>query len=108
MPKHAPSAGITMATAVASALTNCPVKTNIAMTGEITLHGRVLPIGGLKEKTMAAYRFGVDTVIFPEDNIPDIAEIDETVKSSIKFFPVASIADVLKLALVEKPADNIQ
>lgn len=108
VPKDGPSAGITMATAVASALTNCPVKTNIAMTGEITLHGRVLPIGGLKEKTMAAYRFGVDTVIFPEDNIPDIAEIDETVKSSIKFVPVATIADVLKLALVEKPADNIQ
>lgn len=108
VPKDGPSAGITMATAVASALTNCPVKTNIAMTGEITLHGRVLPIGGLKEKTMAAYRFGVDTVIFPVDNIPDIAEIDETVKSSIKFVPVASIADVLKLALVEKPADNIQ
>lgn len=99
VPKDGPSAGITMATAVASALTNCPIKTNIAMTGEITLHGKVMPIGGLKEKSMAAYRYGVDTVIFPQDNIPDIAEIDETVKNSIKFVPVSSISDVLKLAL---------
>ncbi|MGN1112918.1 MAG: endopeptidase La, partial [Acutalibacteraceae bacterium] len=99
VPKDGPSAGITMATAVASALTKRPVKPNIAMTGEITLRGKVLPIGGLKEKSMAAYRFGVDTVIFPEDNKSDISEIDEQVKSSINFVPVSSISQVLSLAL---------
>ena len=99
VPKDGPSAGITMATAVASALTKRPVKPNIAMTGEITLRGRVLPIGGLKEKSIAAYRFGVDTVIFPEDNKPDISEIDEQVKNSINFVPVSSITQVLNLAL---------
>lgn len=99
VPKDGPSAGITMATAVASALTRRPIKPNIAMTGEITLRGKVLPIGGLKEKSMAAYRYGVDTVIFPEDNTSDISEIDDAVKSSIKFVPVSSITDVLNLAL---------
>lgn len=99
VPKDGPSAGITMATAVASALTKRPVKPNIAMTGEITLRGRVLPIGGLKEKSMAAYRFGVDTVIFPEDNKSDISEIDEQVKNSINFVPVSSISQVINLAL---------
>ena len=99
VPKDGPSAGITMATAVASALTKRPVKPNIAMTGEITLRGKVLPIGGLKEKSMAAYRFGVDTVIFPEDNKSDISEIDEQVKNSINFVPVSSISQVLSLAL---------
>lgn len=99
VPKDGPSAGITMATAVASALTKRPVKANIAMTGEITLRGKVLPIGGLKEKSMAAYRYGVDTVIYPQDNTSDISEIDETVKNNIKFVPVSSISDVLKLAL---------
>lgn len=99
VPKDGPSAGITMATAVASALTRRPVRSNIAMTGEITLRGRVLAIGGLKEKSMAAYRYGVDTVIFPEDNSSDISEIDQVVKDSIKFVPVSSISDVLNLAL---------
>lgn len=99
VPKDGPSAGITMATAVASALTKRPVKSNIAMTGEITLRGKVLPIGGLKEKSMAAYRYGVDTVIYPEDNTSDITDIDNTVKNSINFVPVSSISDVLNLAL---------
>ncbi len=99
VPKDGPSAGITMATAVASALTKRPVKANIAMTGEITLRGKVLPIGGLKEKSMAAYRYGVDTVIFPEDNVSDMSEIDDTVKGSINFVPVETINEVLSLAL---------
>lgn len=99
VPKDGPSAGITMATAVASALTMRPVKSNIAMTGEVTLRGKVLPIGGLKEKTMAAYSHGVDTVILPEDNVPDITEIDEVVRKSLSFIPVGSISDVLNVAL---------
>lgn len=109
VPKDGPSAGITMATAVASALTRRPIRPNIAMTGEITLRGKVLPIGGLKEKSMAAYRYGVDTVIFPEENTSDVSEIDDAVKSSIKFVPVSSITDVLNLALeASNKADSVQ
>lgn len=102
VPKDGPSAGITMATALYSALTGLAVKQNVAMTGEITLRGRVLPIGGLKEKSMAAYKSGVKTVIVPAKNLPDVAEIDAVVKENINFVPVESIADVLKLAVVSK------
>lgn len=100
IPKDGPSAGVTMATAVASALLGFPVHRDIAMTGEITLRGRVLPIGGLKEKTMAAYRAGVKTVIIPEDNNADLAEIDKIVKDNVKFVTADNMEIVLKTALI--------
>lgn len=107
VPKDGPSAGITMSTAIVSALTNRAVKNDVAMTGEITLRGRVLPIGGLKEKSMAAYRVGVSTVIIPKDNMPDMYEIDPTVKENINFVPVSDFKEVLDIALLpnaKKPA----
>lgn len=100
IPKDGPSAGVTMATALASALTGYPVRRDVAMTGEITLRGRVLPIGGLKEKTMAAYRAGVKTVIIPEDNSPDLAEIDKVVKENINFVTANNMDTVLKCAII--------
>lgn len=100
VPKDGPSAGITMATALLSALTNVPVRHDIAMTGEITLRGRVLPIGGLKEKTMAAYRNGIKTVIIPQDNVSDLDEIDATVRKSLIFIPASDIDHVFKCALL--------
>ena len=104
IPKDGPSAGTAMATAITSALCNIPVRHDVAMTGEITLLGRVLPIGGLKEKTMAAYRSGIKTVIIPADNVSDLEEIDTVVKNSIQFKPVEKIDQVLKLALTEPPS----
>lgn len=101
VPKDGPSAGITMTTAIVSALTNIPVRSDVAMTGEITLRGRVLPIGGLKEKTMAAYRVGMKTVIIPEDNKVDLYEVDPVVKEAVEFVPVSSIEQVLEVALVK-------
>ena len=89
-----------MATAVASALLGLPVRRDVAMTGEITLRGRVLPIGGLKEKTMAAYRAGVKTVIIPEDNNSDLAEVDKVVKDNVKFITAKNMDTVLKTAIV--------
>lgn len=103
IPKDGPSAGTAMATAITSALTNIPIKHDIAMTGEITLLGRVLPIGGLKEKTMAAYRSGIKTVIIPADNVSDLAEIDSVVKNSVDFLPVEKIDQVLEAALCKLP-----
>ncbi|MEG1428503.1 MAG: endopeptidase La [Hydrogenoanaerobacterium sp.] len=100
IPKDGPSAGVTMCTAVISALSGIAVRCDVAMTGEITLRGRVLPIGGLKEKTMAAYRAGVKIVIIPADNEPDIAELDPVVTNNIKFVPAKQIDTVLKTALV--------
>ena len=99
VPKDGPSAGITMATAVCSALSLNPVRHDFAMTGEITLKGKVLPIGGLKEKAMAAYKNGVRNVIIPKDNERDIAEIDETVREHLNFIPVSTIDEVLRFAL---------
>jgi len=99
IPKDGPSAGITMATAICSALTNVKVKHNIAMTGEITLRGRVLPIGGLKEKTIAAYKNGIKTVIIPSKNVPDLSEIDPVVRNNLEFVAVDNIDEVLKIAL---------
>ncbi|MBR0359712.1 MAG: endopeptidase La, partial [Clostridia bacterium] len=99
VPKDGPSAGITMATAVVSSLSNTPVKRDIAMTGEITLRGRVLPIGGLKEKSMAAYRAGIKTVIIPSDNERDIEEIPSEVRDGISFIPVSDMGAVLDNAL---------
>ena len=98
-PKDGPSAGITIATALVSALTGKKVRNDIAMTGEITLRGRVLPIGGLKEKALAAYRAGIRTIIIPEDNERDICEIDETIRNEIKFVSVSNVSKVLETAL---------
>lgn len=101
IPKDGPSAGVTMTTAIVSALSGIPVKKDVAMTGEITLRGRVLPIGGLREKTMAAYRAGMKTVIIPYDNISDLDEVDPVVKEAIEFIPASDIDTVLKNALVK-------
>jgi ATP-dependent Lon protease len=98
-PKDGPSAGITMATALASALTGRAVRRDLAMTGEITLRGRVLPIGGLKEKSLAAHRLGIHTLIIPRQNRKDLDDIPATVRASVKIHLVASIEQVLKIAL---------
>jgi ATP-dependent Lon protease len=103
IPKDGPSAGITMATAVASLLTDRPVKHTVGMTGEITLQGRVLPIGGLKQKVLAAHAAGITDIIIPERNRPDLVDIPENVKDDVAFHPVMSIDEVLGLALEEKP-----
>ncbi|HWP50490.1 MAG TPA: endopeptidase La [Clostridia bacterium] len=103
VPKDGPSAGITICTALLSALADIPVKFDVAMTGEITLRGRVLPIGGLREKTMAALRNNIKTVIIPADNEQDIAELDSAVKKAIRFVPARSIGDVLPVALSAMP-----
>lgn len=99
VPKDGPSAGVTLCTALVSELTGKTVKRNIAMTGEITLTGRVLPIGGLREKTMAAYKYGCDTVIIPYDNRGDIDELDREVREHLSVIPVKSISEVLHLAV---------
>ncbi len=96
IPKDGPSAGITVVTAVCSALTGIPADNRVAMTGEITLTGRVLPIGGLREKTMAAYKNGIKTVYIPKDNLPDLEKIDPTVRKAITFMPVSHADEVLK------------
>ena len=103
IPKDGPSAGITITTALFSALSDTPVRGDVAMTGEITLRGNVLPIGGLREKAMAAYRHGKKTVIIPEMNIPDLDEIDDEVKNSITFIPVKTIDEVLRNAFTGMP-----
>ena len=102
VPKDGPSAGITVCIALISALTGTPVRHDVAMTGEITLRGRVLPIGGLREKTMAAYRNGVRTVIIPSDNAPDLEEIDQTVRSGLNFVTTDHVDKVLDIALVRE------
>lgn len=107
VPKDGPSAGVTMTTALVSALSGIPVRRDVAMTGEITLHGRVLPIGGLKEKSMAAYRAGIKNVIFPKENVPDLEEVDEVVKNSVNFIPADNIGIVLSNALVQTNAERI-
>ena len=103
VPKDGPSAGVTMVTAITSALSGIPVRKDVAMTGEVTLRGRVLPIGGLKEKSMAAYRYGVKTVFIPEENRKDLEEVDAVVKDHITFVPVSHVNDVLKGALSHAP-----
>ncbi len=99
VPKDGPSAGITMATALVSSLTDRPVRRDVAMTGEITLRGRVLPIGGLKEKSLAAYRAGIKTIIIPEDNRADLEDIPDDIRSEINFIPVENMDMVLENAL---------
>lgn len=100
IPKDGPSAGITMVSAIVSALGNHPAKRDVAMTGEITLRGKVLPIGGLKEKTLAAYRSGISTVIIPADNVRDLDDIDREAKDHLKFIPCESADDVLRNILI--------
>ena len=100
VPKDGPSAGVTITTALISALTNRPVRRDIAMTGEVTIRGRVLPIGGLKEKSMAAYRGGVKTVFIPKANIPDLEEVDNVVKERIEFIPVEFAYEIIDKALI--------
>jgi ATP-dependent Lon protease len=102
-PKDGPSAGVAMATSIISVLTGIPVRRDVAMTGEITLRGRVLPIGGLKEKLLAALRSGLGTVVIPSENEKDLAEIPDNVKSGLKIMPVATVEEVLKIALVRPP-----
>jgi len=102
-PKDGPSAGIAMVTAMVSVLTDIPVRKDVAMTGEITLRGRVLPIGGLKEKLLAALRGGVKKVLIPIDNEKDLAEIPDNVKSALKIVPVSTVDEVLKEALLRQP-----
>lgn len=99
VPKDGPSAGVTMATAMVSALTGTPVRHDVAMTGEISLRGRVLPIGGLKEKTMAAYRHHFTTVVIPQANEPDLAELDEAVKTNLRFVTAQTMDTVIETAL---------
>lgn len=102
VPKDGPSAGVTMVTAMISALSGIKVRSDVAMTGEITLHGKVLPIGGLREKTMAAYKEGIKTVIIPAKNKPDLEEVDDVVKENIRFVLAETIEDVLDNALVKE------
>ena len=100
VPKDGPSAGVTITTALISALTGKEVRRDIAMTGEVTIRGRVLAIGGLKEKSMAAYTGGVKTVFIPKDNIPDLEEVDKTVRENVKFVPVSYVGEIIDNALL--------
>jgi ATP-dependent Lon protease len=100
VPKDGPSAGVTITTGLISALTGKPVKRDIAMTGEITIKGRVLAIGGLKEKAMAAYAGGVKTVFIPKENLPDLDEVDDKVKENVEFIPVSNVDEILSSALI--------
>ena len=102
-PKDGPSAGTAMTTAIVSVMTGIPVRSDVAMTGEITLRGRVLPIGGLKEKLLAALRGGISKVLIPEENAKDLAEIPDNVKNGLEIVPVSHIDQVLEHALVTKP-----
>ena len=102
VPKDGPSAGVTITTALVSALTKRPVRRDVAMTGEITLRGRVLPIGGLKEKLLAAQRMGVKTVIIPKENIRDLNEIEDNVKNLLEIIPVSDAEKVIEIALEQK------
>ncbi len=102
-PKDGPSAGIGMTTALVSAFTGIPVRADVAMTGEITLRGEVLPIGGLKEKLLAAHRGGIKTVLIPEQNVKDLAEIPDNVKNKLEIVPVRWIEKVLEVALERQP-----
>lgn len=106
VPKDGPSAGVTITTGIISALTSCPVKRDIAMTGEVTILGRVLPIGGLKEKAMAAYRGGVKRVFIPKDNVADLDEVDSEVKNHIQFVPVSYVDDIISEALIKEQKEN--
>jgi ATP-dependent Lon protease len=103
IPKDGPSAGITMATAITSALTGRAVAKHVGMTGEITLRGRILPIGGVREKVLAAHRAGLKTVLLPEKNLKDLIDLPKTAKSELKIIPVKHMDDVLDIALGKNP-----
>ncbi len=107
-PKDGPSAGIAMCTSLVSALTGIPVRADVAMTGEITLRGEVLPIGGLKEKLLAAQRGGIQTVVIPRDNVKDLADIPESVKATLNIEPVRWVDEVLKIALERQPTPRAE
>jgi ATP-dependent Lon protease len=102
-PKEGPSAGITLTTALVSAMTGRPVRKDVAMTGEITLRGKVLPIGGLKEKTLAAHRAGIKTFILPKENMKDLVELPEKVRKELELIPVDNMDQVLNIALRPVP-----
>ena len=106
-PKDGPSAGVAMVTAIVSVMTGIPVHRDVAMTGEITLRGRVLPIGGLKEKLLAALRGGIKTVLIPEENAKDLVEINDSIKSGLDIIPVSRMDEVLARALVRKPEADL-
>jgi ATP-dependent Lon protease len=106
VPKDGPSAGVTMTTALVSALTETPVAKTVAMTGEITLRGKVLAIGGLREKSTAAFKNGMKTVIIPAENEPDLEKVNETIKNAIEFIPVSNLDEVLSIALESKKSDK--
>ena len=103
IPKDGPSAGIAIATALVSALTQTPVRFNVAMTGEITLRGKVLPVGGIKEKLLAAHRAGISTVVLPKENAKDLVELPEDVKEALSIHTVDSVDEVWRIALDELP-----
>src|ERR1700730_16881407 len=102
-PKDGPSAGVAMATAIVSVMTGIPIRRDIAMTGEITLRGRILPIGGLKEKLLAALRGGLKKILIPEENAKDLVEIPAPFKNALEFVPVSRMEEVLSHALVRQP-----
>jgi ATP-dependent Lon protease len=106
IPKDGPSAGVTMATALVSALARIPVRRDVAMTGEITLRGRVLPIGGLKEKALAAHRAGIKTILIPRDNRKDLREIPKKIRDAMRIVPVEFVDEVLREALILKNPDE--
>jgi ATP-dependent Lon protease len=103
VPKEGPSAGITMTTALISAFTGRPVYKDVAMSGEITLRGRILPIGGVKEKVLAAYRAGIKVVIIPEKNVKDLVDVPKKVQHDLKVIPVNHMDQVLEIAIASKP-----
>ena len=102
-PKDGPSAGLAMVTSIVSALTQIPVRRDIAMTGEVSLRGNAMPIGGLKEKLLAALRGGITTVLIPQENEKDLVDLPESVTSGLEIIPVTHVSEVLKLALVDTP-----
>ncbi|MGL6210739.1 MAG: S16 family serine protease, partial [Paracoccaceae bacterium] len=102
-PKDGPSAGLAMVTSIVSVLTQIPVRKDIAMTGEVSLRGNAMAIGGLKEKLLAALRGGIKTVLIPEENFKDLSEIPDNVKEGLQIIPVTNVREVLKLALVRQP-----
>jgi ATP-dependent Lon protease len=104
IPKDGPSAGVTMATAIVSALRRQPVRSDVAMTGEITLSGLVLPVGGIREKALAARRQGIHTFVLPDQNTVDLAELPEELKAGMTFVPAKTLDDVLRVAFLETPA----
>ena len=106
-PKDGPSAGIGMVTSIVSSITNIPVKRDVAMTGEITLRGLVLPIGGLKEKLLAAHRAGIKKVLIPEENKKDLVEVPKTILNNIEIIAVKNVDEVLKVALI-KPLKRVE